>query len=186
VPAASPTLNSAPKSQLLALERALQSKPTCLCKHHLSSNFSAEFGFEEDSPPSTPDSLPTAPSAQVPVSVTQSVPASPAIGERSLDLPIVYQHIRNLSGITATMSEPLAVDDTPLPFLGALAMSYLRAHGYDLSSVLHIFASYHKSHSADEFTTTLSLKGLPVAEGRFIWDIISNGLAGGQPTITFV
>jgi hypothetical protein len=168
------------------MERGLQSKPMSLCKHHLSSNFSAEFGFEEDSPPSSPDGLPTASSAQVPVSVAQSVPASSAIGERSSDLPIVYQHVRNLSCITATLSEPLAVDDTSLPFLGALAMSYLRAHGYDLSSILHIFASYHKSHSADEFTTTLSLKGLPIAEGRFIWDIIVNGLAGGQPTITFV
>ena len=84
------------------------------------------------------------------------------------------------------MSEPLAVDDTSLPSVGMLEMSYLRAHRYDFSSVLHIFASYHKSQSVEEFAMMLSLKGLPIAKGKSIWDIVSNGLADGQPTVTFI
>jgi hypothetical protein len=72
------------------------------------------------------------------------------------------------------LTEPPAVDDdTPLPFLGNLAKSYLQAHGYDTSSILHISCSYQQSSSADDFTDSLSRKGLPVKEAKFLWDIIN-------------
>lgn len=87
---------------------------------------------------------------------------------------VIFQYVRSLLGITATLYDaPTAEDDAPLPFLGKLAMAYLRAHGYGISSILHIASSYQNSASTDDFTASLSQKGLPVAEAKYIWDIIN-------------
>jgi hypothetical protein len=63
-------------------------------------------------------------------------------------------------------------DDAPLLFLGAAAMTYLRAHGYDTSSILHIAAGYQNTFSVNDFALGLSSKGLPIAEAHYIWGII--------------
>ena len=87
---------------------------------------------------------------------------------------IVFQHIHNLTGITATVTNPPTVDDdTPLPFLRNLAKAYLQAHGYDTSSILHISYYYQQSSCADDFINGLSRKGLPVKEAKFLWNIIN-------------
>jgi hypothetical protein len=102
-------------------------------------------------------------------STSNSIVSAPQVGT------VIFQHVRNLSGITATLSEPPVVDDEPpLPFLGNLAKSYLQAHGYNTSSILHISCSYQQSSSADDFVNSLSRKGLPVTEAKYLWDIISS------------
>ena len=110
---------------------------------------------------------------QVPVAFSTSniAPCASASAE-----PLqVYQHVHNLSGIIDTLFAPPKADDTPVPSLGPLAMSYLHAHGYDISSMLHIYASYQKSNSAVDFAQKLSLKGLPFTKGQYLWEIIGNG-----------
>lgn len=106
---------------------------------------------------------------------------SPTKGPSSSQLPLslprqkVHQHVRNLQGIVETLVQPSAVEDkTPWPFLGDTAMDYLRSHGYDTPSVLHIASIYQQAHSDEDFVNQLADKGLPVTEARFLYRIIDN------------
>jgi hypothetical protein len=88
----------------------------------------------------------------------------------------VYRYSRNLAGVTGTVSvsEASALsDDPPLPFLGAAAMTYLQAHGYDTPSILHIATAYQNAFSVNDFALGLSSKGLPITEAYYIWSIIA-------------
>lgn len=88
---------------------------------------------------------------------------------------VIYTHVRNLSGILQTLKYAPPPDDTPLPFLGSLAMGYLGAHGYDISSILHIASAFMANSDPDAFATQLTCKGLPMLEGLFLWQIIEFG-----------
>lgn len=161
-----------PAAQLEALNRSLQSKIMLLSWCNIS-NHNIDFGFEEDSPPTTPVKFDPRASSQLQIPpVFDPMPSMPPPATASWH---VYQHVRSLSGIVDTLFSPPKPDDTPVPSLGPLAMAYLRAHGYDISSILHIYASYQKSSTADDFAQKLSLKGLPFTEGKYIWEIIRNG-----------
>jgi len=136
-----------------------------------------DFGFEEDIAPASPEKIAYWVLSQPPAGFPMPNPLlSPCSSS-----PVIHQHVRNLSGIIDTLFAPPKPDDTPLPSLGALAMLYLRAHGYDTSSVLHVCACYRESLSADHFASKLSLRGLPMAEGRYLWETIHNG----HPNLTF-
>lgn len=100
-----------------------------------------------------------------------SVFAAPSEG------PIIYTHVRNLSGVLHTLEHAPPHDDTPLPFLGSLAMGYFGAHGYDVSSILHVAAAFVANSEPDDFATQLAHKGLPLLEGLFLWQIIEFGRA---------
>lgn len=72
------------------------------------------------------------------------------------------------------MQEP-PPDNTPLPWLGSIAMTYMKAHGYDISSTLRISAAFLTSHNAEEFALVLASKGLPWTEGIFLYQLIIFG-----------
>lgn len=99
---------------------------------------------------------------------------------------VIFVHIRNLEGIISSLAAPPPWDDTPLPFLGNVATEYLQAHGYNVSSVLHVAAAFQAAATSDDFALTLAQKGLPILEGRFLWHLIqfdsseSNALAVRQ------
>jgi hypothetical protein len=141
-----------------------------------------EIGFQDDSPPATPAVPGLGPALQAPAVPFSTATKTPGMfPPPGPSLRVIYQHVRKLSGVVDTLFVPPEPDDTPLPSLGPLAMSYLHAHGYDTSSVLHIYSSYQKSTCADDFANMLSSKGLPFTEGRYIWEIIYNG----RPELTF-
>lgn len=90
----------------------------------------------------------------------------------------IQQHLRNLAGIQGSrgVGAPLVVaDHIPKPPLGHPAASYLRAHGFDLPSQLHIAHTYHSSGSAEEFATALSQKGMAIMESEWLWHEIVEG-----------
>lgn len=85
---------------------------------------------------------------------------------------LIFTHIRNLSGIVSSLAAPHSWDDTPLPFMGTVAMGYLHSHGYNVSSVLHVAAAFQAAATSEEFAIILAHKGLPILEGRFLWELI--------------
>jgi hypothetical protein len=90
----------------------------------------------------------------------------------------VFRYIRNLTGITGSIPVadiPVRTDGAPLPSLGDMAMTYLHAHGYDISSILQIFTSYQSSDTVDDFALGLGFQGLPISEGQYIWYMIKRG-----------
>jgi hypothetical protein len=133
-----------------------------------------DFGFVKDSPPTSPGKCHFAMPLQASAVFSNRLPSAGSS-------PVVYQHVRELSGIVDSLSAPPKPDDTPLPNLGPLAMSYLHAHGYSTSAILHIYTYYQKSNSPDDFAMKLSVKGLPFVEGKYVWEVIYNG----QPDFTF-
>jgi hypothetical protein len=64
-------------------------------------------------------------------------------------------------------------DVPPTPSLGYLADRYLQTHGYDTSSILHIYHAYQTSKKATEFTDYIYGKGLPEQEANWLWGIIN-------------
>lgn len=92
--------------------------------------------------------------------------------------PFIFSRVCNLSGIVASVTKEHPHDDTPLPFLGTLAMAYLRSHGYDVPSVLHIFAVFQAASTPEQFANILAHRGLPLTEGDFLWRIIDLGQHG--------
>ncbi|KAG1904841.1 uncharacterized protein F5891DRAFT_1184254 [Suillus fuscotomentosus] len=85
----------------------------------------------------------------------------------------VYQYMRELSGIQSTLYSPPPADDTPLPSFGDIPDSYLEAHGYSSRALLCIQHALDVSMSGQQFVNNLSSRGLPVAEARWLWFIIT-------------
>lgn len=126
-----------------------------------------EFGFEADSAPLQLLSAWPERSSQRQSSAVTASPTNAPVAT-----PFIYSHIRNLSGIVTSLKQQPAPEDTPLPFLGSLVMAYLRAHGYDVPSVLRVSAAFFTASDPEEFATILAYKGLALAEGEFLWHLI--------------
>ncbi|KAG1895721.1 uncharacterized protein F5891DRAFT_1193895 [Suillus fuscotomentosus] len=85
----------------------------------------------------------------------------------------VYQYMRELSGIQSTLYSPPPADDTPLRSFGDIPDSYLEAHGYSSRALLCIQHALDVSMSGQQFVNNLSSRGLPVAEARWLWLIVT-------------
>ncbi|KAG1889580.1 hypothetical protein F4604DRAFT_1915442 [Suillus subluteus] len=85
----------------------------------------------------------------------------------------VYQYVRELSGIQSTLYSPPPADDIPLPSFGDVPDSYLEAHGYSSCALLCVQHALDVSASGQQFVDNLSGRGLPVAEARWLWFIIT-------------
>lgn len=80
----------------------------------------------------------------------------------------VYRHVRTLRGIEATFSTPRA-EDVQAPSSGPAADMFLQAFGFDLPSRLLIARALQTSPSMADFVSTLSARGLPVLEAKYIY-----------------
>lgn len=86
----------------------------------------------------------------------------------------VYQHIREISGIRGSVSEPV-FDDTPLPSFGELADHYLQTHGYSVHAILTIAHVLDTTATCMDFVNAISSRGMPVMEVYFLWALINIG-----------
>jgi hypothetical protein len=89
----------------------------------------------------------------------------------------IYQHIRNLAGITKTLTDapaPTSPDDDEErpPSLGLIIDSYLTAHGYKTTSILYIAFAYKEMSSMEAFADMLCGKGMARLEAEWIWQHI--------------
>jgi hypothetical protein len=88
--------------------------------------------------------------------------------------PYVYQHVRNLTGIVDSLTEPPepTVQDERPPSLGRVVDSYLEAHGYKDSSIFTIVCSYTDAQNVGDFVKSLCSKGMAQREVEWLWDFI--------------
>jgi hypothetical protein len=89
--------------------------------------------------------------------------------------PAIYQYIRNLRGIVDVLYQPRERMEDPPPSLGALADSYLDAHGYGSASIFYIHGAYEQCDNIEDFADELCTLGMARKEAWWLWEIISNG-----------
>jgi hypothetical protein len=106
-------------------------------------------------------------------STTSDIHTSTSRGPPPCQYP-VYQYVRDLSGpcglrISASNEEfPV---NSPSCSLGYWTDTYLKAHGYDSSSIDYISTAFFKSDSLDKFIELLCTKGMVVAEVAWLWEL---------------
>jgi hypothetical protein len=83
----------------------------------------------------------------------------------------IFRHIRQLSGIVGSESTPSTM--TSNSALGPAANLYLWAHGYQPGSIRLIQEKYERAESMASFVDELADAGIPIAEGRYIFSLIS-------------
>ena len=88
--------------------------------------------------------------------------------------PIVYSHVRNLRGVLSSHYYPTSTKQirTLSRSLGSLASRYLASHGYRAEDVNLIMDTYRRTHSREEFVTSLARRGMAVNEANFLLVLI--------------
>ena len=89
--------------------------------------------------------------------------------------PIIYGHVRSLHGILSSNHIPTStthIRNLARPHLGSLASRYLASHGYRTDDVNFIIDTYRRTHTSEQFITSLSSQGMVVNEVRFLLSLI--------------
>lgn len=98
--------------------------------------------------------------------------AAPTAGQEPIRTPRIYQHTRDLNGITGARDYPIPGQDIVLPeySLGRTADSFLVAWGFDLVSRVAIFRAFQTSDAA-AFVGQLSGGSLTDKELLWLWNV---------------
>jgi len=89
--------------------------------------------------------------------------------------PIIYAHVRNLHGILSSNHLPTSttlIRNLAHPHLGSLASCYLASHSYRAEDVNFIVDTYRRTHTSEQFITSLSSRGMAVNEVKFLLTLI--------------
>lgn len=97
---------------------------------------------------------------------TTRTPRQPGAGG-----PHVFRRIRNLVGFTGVEYSPSPMNVTTS--LGPQANHYLWVQGFEPGSIRLIEAAYQRAANMDAFALDLAGSGLAVAEGRYMFSVIS-------------
>jgi hypothetical protein len=86
--------------------------------------------------------------------------------------PFIYQHVRNFSGIVATLLvpalPPFETDIQP-PSVGPVLDSYLRMHGYNLPTHFMIAEAILEAPTSAALVKALCTQGLARLEVEWMW-----------------
>ena len=99
--------------------------------------------------------------------------------------PIIYGHVHSLRGILSSNHIPTSTTriwNLARPHLSSLASRYLASHGYRTDDVNFIIDTYRRTHTSEQFITSLSSQGMAVNEVRFLLSLID--LRDQQNTLT--
>ncbi|KAI5997498.1 hypothetical protein EDD15DRAFT_2364219 [Pisolithus albus] len=99
--------------------------------------------------------------------------SSPASSSSST--PIVYIHVRNLSGVISShhhIKQPSPEDRAQARRLGEAGSRYVLAHGYSSSAIATIVEIYRRNASTEPFALQLAALGMALAEATYLGDLI--------------
>lgn len=103
----------------------------------------------------------------------EDVPPTPSLSCRENLEPQLISYNRALNGIEAVITNLDSMP--PLPTIpagiGRIVSSYLVAHRYSQPAIDFIVAAFNCSTSADNFVAFLVLKGMPVTEAEWIYQM---------------
>lgn len=99
-----------------------------------------------------------------------------ALADTNLSGDVVYQHTRNLRGITGTHSYP-CVNTQNTVSCGVQLDTYLQALGYDLDAKLTVaYVCATSQARMENFVREMIKKGLPVLEAKYMWILYTSSL----------
>ncbi|KAI5985869.1 hypothetical protein EDD15DRAFT_2373779 [Pisolithus albus] len=89
--------------------------------------------------------------------------------------PIVYIHVRNLSGVVSSqhhVTRPSLEATAQARRLGEDGARYVLAHGYQPSDIATIVQIYRRNDSKESFALQLAALGMALAEATYLGDLI--------------